>query len=158
MNGYVKTPEQVEQESKKLQGQFEDFLKTKGIVAKFKLAFEHMGENVAAQREADRAQLEAVRNSEENQQFRELLHTKGFKAKVRLVVENIKKSAAESGEKTRAHIAAVNAQTQAQIAVASGKPAVVEYDEKTLEKEFKEFLKAKGLDGAYAVTVVKEND
>lgn len=41
--------------------QFEEFCHTKGIVAKFKLAFAQMGENARKQKEADKAQFEEVK-------------------------------------------------------------------------------------------------
>ena len=75
--------------------QFEEFCHTKGIVAKFKVAFEQMGENASRQKEQDKANIEAVKNAEENKEFRDFLHTKGFKAKCRLVIENIKRDTAK---------------------------------------------------------------
>ena len=80
--------------------QFEEFCHTKGIVAKFRVAFEQMGENARRQHEKDKANIEAVKNSEENKEFREFLHTNGFKAKCRLVIENIKRGAENANADT----------------------------------------------------------
>ena len=80
--------------------QFEEFCHTKGIVAKFKVAFEQMGDNARRQHEQDKANIEAVKNSEENKEFREFLHTKGFKAKCRFVIESMKKSAKNANADT----------------------------------------------------------
>ena len=80
--------------------QFEEFCHTKGIKAKFKVAFSQMKENAHHQHEQDKANIEAVRNSKENQEFKEFLHTKGFKAKCRLVIENMKKGAKNANADT----------------------------------------------------------
>ncbi len=161
MEQQVKTPEQIEKEMLEINNQFREFLHTKGIVAKFKLAFANMGESARRQHEQDKRQIEAVKNSEENKQFVEFVHTKGFKAKCRLVIENMKKGAVESRQKTAGDIAKVKAQTQASIAVASGKPVSINPTEWTAEdisREFNEFLKSKGLDGEYTVVVAKNDD
>ena len=130
--------------------QFEEFCHTKGIAAKFKVAFAQMAENTRKQKEADKAHLEEVKrqSAEANPEFTELLHTKGFKAKVKLIVENIKKGAKESTERTRQQI------EQAK----HGVPQVVthSYTADELSREFNAFLKAKGLDGKYVVEVTEE--
>ncbi|MGN1052007.1 MAG: hypothetical protein ACI4SH_01295, partial [Candidatus Scatosoma sp.] len=78
--------------------QFEEFCHTKGIGAKFKVAFGNMAENAHKQKEADKARLEEVKrqSAEENPEFTEFLHTKGFKAKVKLIVANLKKGCREA--------------------------------------------------------------
>ena len=144
----IKTMEQSNEEISK---QFEEFCHTKGIAAKFKVAFAQMGENARKQKEADKARLEEVkrRSAEANPEFTELLHTKGFKAKVKLIIENIKKGAKESNERTRKQI------EQAKHGVPSVSAGTYTADE--LTREFNAFLKAKGLDGKYAVEVTEED-
>ncbi len=137
--------------------QFEEFCHTKGIVAKFKVAFEQMGENARRQHEHDKANIEAVKNSEENKDFREFLHTKGFKAKCRLVIENIKRGAANANADTARKLDELHAKTQASIcahSVPNAKPA--EYSAEQLASEFNAFLKERGLDEKYAVQIVEE--
>ncbi len=130
--------------------QFEEFCHTKGIVAKFKLAFENMAEGARKQREADKASFEEVKrkSAEANPEFTEFLHTKGFKAKVKLVIENIKKGAKESNERVRKQI------EQAK----QGVPSVPahNYSAEELSREFNAFLKAKDLDDKYVVEVTEE--
>lgn len=133
--------------------QFEEFCHTKGIVAKFKVAFGNMAESARKQKEADKAAFAEVKrqSAEANPEFTEFLHTKGFKAKVKLVIENIKKGAKESNEKVRRQI------EQAK----HGAPAVAaykEYSAEELSREFNAFLKTKGLDGKYVVEVTKEGE
>lgn len=162
----VKTQEQIEKEMLELGDQFSEFLHTKGIVAKFKLAFANMGESVRKQHEQDKLQFEAEKakfreRHEEatagNADFIAFLHTKGFKAKCRLVIENIKKGAAESRQKTAEQIAKQRAQTQANIAAAGAcssiKVAPTEISAEELSREFNVFLKSKCLADEYVVLV-----
>lgn len=130
--------------------QFEEFCHTKGIAAKFKVAFANMAENTRKQKEADKAQLEEVKrqSAENNKEFTEFLQTKGFKAKVKLVIENIKKGAKESNERVRKQI------EEAKHGVSSVQAHSYTADE--LTREFNEFLKAKGLSDKYAVEVTEE--
>ena len=130
--------------------QFEEFCHTKGIVAKFKVAFAQMAENTRKQKEADKARLEEVKrqSAEANPEFTELLHTKGFKAKVKLIIENIKKGAKESNERVRKQI------EQAKHGIPQVE--VHSYTADELSREFNAFLKAKGLDGKYVVEVTEE--
>ena len=145
-----KTQQQIEQEMLELNEQFSAFLHTKGITAKFKLAFSDMADSARKQHEADVAQFEAVKaqSAEDNKEFVEFLHTKGVKAKFHLVVENIKKGASAAPQNTAAQIAKVQAETQANIARTNNIT--------TLEAEFNAFLKSKGLDGKYTVSVTEE--
>ena len=85
-------------EVKELNEQFVEFLHTKGIKAKFKLAFSNMKESAKEQHKKDVESFNEVKakSIEENREFYEFLHTKGFKAKVKLVIENIKKGAQEA--------------------------------------------------------------
>ncbi|MDE6104541.1 MAG: hypothetical protein K2G38_02480 [Clostridia bacterium] len=155
--------------------QFEEFCHTKGIAAKFKLAFANMAEGARKQREADKAQLEEVKRqpAEANPEFTEFLHTKGFKAKVKLVIANLKKGCKEAPHKTAVAVDGISAQTKANIAKAQanvyrttagygGNPYGVktkdasEYSADELAREFNEFLKSKGLDG-YTVEVTGED-
>ena len=147
MENRSKTQQEIEQEMVELNDQFSAFLHTKSIAAKFKLAFNNMGESARKQHAADVAEFEAVKaqSAEDNKEFAEFLRTKGIKAKYKLVVENIKKGAKEASANTAAQIAKVRAERQA---------AAVNAD--TLEGEFNAFLKSKGLDGKYTVSVTEE--
>ena len=136
--------------SEEISKQFEEFCHTKGIAAKFKVAFANMAESARKQKEADKAQFEEVKrqSAEANPEFTEFLHTKGFKAKVKLIIENLKKGAKESNERTRKQI------EQAKRGVP---PVTVQsYTADELSREFNAFLKTKGLDGKYAVEVTEE--
>ena len=137
--------------------QFEEFCVAKGIVVKFKVALEQMGENARRQKEQDKANIEAVKNSEENKEFREFLHTKGFKAKCRFVIESIKRGAKNANADTAKKLDELHAKTQASIrahSVTNAKPA--EYSAEQLAAEFNAFLKERGLDEKYAVQIVEE--
>lgn len=122
-------------EVNELNEQFVEFLHTKGIKAKFKLAFSNMKESARKQHEEDVANFQKVKekSKEENKEFYEFLHTKGFKAKVKLIIENIKKGAKEARNKpinTNNQINGVN-----------------------LEKELELFLKSKNLDKKYTIKI-----
>lgn len=169
----LKTMEQYnDHHYEEISKQFEEFCHTKGIAAKFKVAFSDMAENARKQREADKANLEEVKrqSAEANPEFTEFLHTKGFKAKVRLIVENIKKGAKEAPQRTAAAVDGISAQTKANIAKAQANVHVSaagygvktkdisEYTADELSREFNEFLKAKGLDTKYAVEITDGED
>ncbi|MGN1372823.1 MAG: hypothetical protein ACI4VK_02110 [Candidatus Coproplasma sp.] len=169
----LKTMEQYnDHHQEEISRQFEEFCHTKGIVAKFKVAFSDMAENARKQHEADRADFEEVKrqSAQANPEFTELLHTKGFKAKVRLIIQNIKKSAKEAPRRTAAAIDEMSAQTRANIASAQAGlhcPSVscgltiedvAEYSADELSREFNEFLKAKGLDKKYSVEITDADD
>ncbi|MDE6442527.1 MAG: hypothetical protein K2L12_07255 [Clostridia bacterium] len=148
----LKTMEQNTNNYEEISKQFEEFCHTKGIAAKFKVAFANMAESARKQREADKAFFEEMKrqSAEANPEFTEFLHTKGFKAKVKLVIENIKKGAKESNEKVRKQI------DEAKYGVPN--VAVHTYSAEELSREFNEFLKSKGLDGKYTVEVTEENN
>ena len=162
MENKLKTQQEIEQEMLELNEQFSAFLHTKGIVAKFKLAFNNMGESARKQHAADVAEFEAAKaqSTEDNKEFAEFLRTKGIKAKYKLVVENIKKGAKAAPDNTAAQIAKVRAETQVAVARANAmgktEPSVTEVSSATLENEFNSFLKSKGLDGKYVVSVTEE--
>ena len=156
--------------------QFEEFCHTKGIVAKFKLAFANMAESTRKQREKDKANFEEVKrqSAEANPEFTEFLHTKGFKAKVKLVIANLKKGCKEAPARTAAAVDGISAQTRANIARAQAgayrttagygsnpygarTKDASEYSSDELAREFNEFLKVKGLDG-YTVEVIGGED
>ena len=145
----------MEKATKELNEQFTEFLKTKGIKAKFSLAFENIKESAKAQHQKDVENFNAIkeRSIEENKDFYEFLKTKGIKAKFKLVVENIKKGARESREKTKAQIEKSKKLGQPNLNVNPVKKA---YTADELTKEFNEFLKMKGLDSKYTVSVVEE--
>ena len=159
MENKIKTQQEIEQEMLELNKQFSDFLHTKGIAAKFKLAFNNIGESAKKQHAADVAEFEAVKakSAEDNKEFAEFLRTKGIKAKYKLVIENIKKGAKAAPANTAAQIAKTKAQTQAAVAQANamGKTNAT-ISAGTLENEFNAFLKSKGLDDKYTVTVTEE--
>lgn len=157
--------------------QFEEFCRTKGIAAKFKVAFADMAENTRRQRAADKARIEEIkrRSAEENPEFTEFLHTKGFKAKVRLVIQNLKNGCREASRKTAVAVDNISAQTRADIAraqtgvckSASDGGAHVsdtnvkdasEYTAAELTRTFNEFLKEKGLDSQYVVEITDDSD
>ena len=161
MENKLKTQQEIEQEMNELNDQFAAFLRTKGIVAKFKLAFNNMGESARKQHEIDAREFEAVkaRSAEDNKEFAEFLRTKGIKAKYKLVIENIKKGPKTAPADTAAQIAKVHAETQAAVARANamGKTQhATDVNAATLENEFNAFLKSKGLDGKYTVSVTEE--
>lgn len=160
MENNVKKQQEIEQEILELNNQFNEFLHTKGIAAKFKIAFANMSDSVRKQHEKDVANFETIKAqaTEDNKDFVEFLQTKGIKAKYHLVVENIKKGAAAAPHNTAAQIAKVQAQTQAAIARANahGKSVPTEYSATTLQDEFNAFLKSKGLDEKYTVSVTEE--
>lgn len=161
MENNLKTQQEIEQEMLELNEQFGTFLHTKGIRAKFKVAFANMSESAHKQHQADVANFEAVKaqSIEDNKEFVEFLHTKGIGAKYRLVVENIKKGAKEAPYNTASNIAKIKYETEAAVARANayGKQATaLDVNATTLEDEFNAFLKSKGLDKKYTVTVTEE--
>ena len=147
-----KMEQNTNQNYEEISKQFEEFCHTKGIAAKFKVAFANMAENTRKQKAADKAQLEEVKrqSAEANPEFTEFLHTKGFKAKVKLVIENIKKGAKESNERVRIQIAEAK----------HGVPAapVHSYSADELSREFNAFLKTRGLDDKYVVEVTENGN
>lgn len=153
---------QIEQEMLELNEQFSEFLKTKGIIAKFKLAFKNMAESTNKQHQEDVARLNEIKekSKEGNKEFVEFIHTKGIKAKFRLVVENIKKGASTQSTKTAEQIAKVKVQTQASIKRANTysrqniNTSLVTAE--MLAEEFNNFLKSKGLDAKYSVIITEE--
>lgn len=135
----------IAEEVKSVNDQFVEFLHTKGISAKFKLAFANMKESANLQHAEDVKAFNEVKEQsmEDNKEFVEFLHTKGLKAKVKLVIENIKKGAKESNQKVKEQIEASK----------QGHTPYVEVSADALNKEFNEFLKLKGLSNKYTVTI-----
>lgn len=165
MENKAKTGQEIEQEMLELNQQFIEFLHTKGIGAKFKVAFGNMEQSAHKQHEADVANYEAVKaqSAEDNKEFVEFLHTKGVKAKYNLVVENIKSGAKAAPNDTAAQIAKVHVHTQEAIARANAygnpygqKAPETTYTATSLADEFNAFLKSKGLDGKYTVSITEE--
>jgi len=161
MEKQLKTQKEIELEMLELNDQFAAFLHTKGIAAKFKLAFNNIGESAKRQHAADVAEFEAVKaqSAEDNKEFAEFLRTKGIKAKYKLVIENIKKGAKAAPANTAAQIAKVRAETNNAVAQANaiGKSqSATDLSAANLEAEFNAFLKSKGLDGKYIVSVTEE--
>ena len=152
--GEERSAEMMEQE---ISRQFEEFCRTKGITAKFKVAFANMAENTRRQKEADKANFEEVKrkSAEENPEFTEFLRTKGLKAKMRLVVENIKKGAQEAPQKTAAAVKKSSARAKTSVGVYGKDAPLAGYSADDLSREFNAFLKAKGLDGTYTVEVTE---
>jgi len=164
MENREKTQEEIKQEMLELNDQFSEFLHTKGISAKFKLAFSNMADSARKQHAADVESFNSVKakSEEENKDFVEFLHAKGIKAKYKLVIENIKKGAKSAPYNTAEQIAAIKAQTQAAVARANayGKPHTTtpseDYSAQILAEEFNDFLKTKGLDEKYTVYIIEE--
>lgn len=165
MENRAKTEQEIEQEMLELNNQFSEFLHTKGIGAKFKVAFDNMGASARKQHDTDVANYEAVKaqSAEDNKEFVEFLHTKGVKAKYNLVVENIKADAKAAPHDTAAQIANVHVHTQETIARAnsygnsySQKASETACTATSLVDEFNAFLKYKGLDGKYTVSITEE--
>lgn len=161
MNEQYKTQEEIEREMNELNKQFSEFLHTKGIAAKFRLAFSNMGESAAKQHEKDKADFEEVKrqSAEDNKEFVEFLHTKGVKAKVRLVVKNIKEGAKNAPQNTAAQIARATANATAGIPHYDiyGRPVQEKSaTAQTLAEEFEAFLKEKGLEDKYSVEITEE--
>ncbi|MGN0655180.1 MAG: hypothetical protein ACI4KR_00155 [Ruminiclostridium sp.] len=123
-----------------------------------------MGQSAHQQHETDKANYEAVKaqSAEDNKEFAEFLHTKGVKAKYNLVINNIKSGAHAASHNTAAQIAKIHAQTQEAVARANahGSPYIkaepASYTAASLADEFNAFLKSKGLDGKYTVSITEE--
>lgn len=162
MENNLRTQQKIEQEMLELNEQFTAFLHTKGIAAKFKLAFNNMSESATKQHAADAAEFEAVKakSAEDNKEFAEFLRTKGIKAKYKLVVDNIKKGMKEAPANTAAQIAKVQTETQTAVAKANAlsnpHTQSAEVSATSLEDEFNAFLKSKGLDGKYTFSVTED--
>ena len=139
---------EVEQNMLELNNQFGEFLHTKGIKAKFKLAFSNMAESAKKQHKQDVENFNEIKekSKEENKDFVEFLHAKGIKAKFHVVVENIKKGIKEAPKITAAQIA-------------NSKPTIYKQTQQItandLKREFNEFLKQKGLDYEYQVEIIE---
>ena len=75
MENKTETQQEIENEMLELNEQFSAFLHTKGIAAKFKLAFHNMSESTKQQHAADVAEFEAVKakSAEDNKEFAEFL-------------------------------------------------------------------------------------
>lgn len=133
------------EELEEVESDFEKFLHTKGIGAKFKLAFANMKESAKKQHEADVKQFREIKekSKEDNKEFYEFLHTKGLKAKIKLIIENIKKGARDSRKNTKKQI---------EKAKQLGNPNRT-ISAKELNEELNEFLKQKGLDKKYSIVV-----
>jgi hypothetical protein len=153
MENQQKTQQEIEQEMLELNNQFSEFLHTKGIAAKFKLAFSNMAQSAAKQKEIDKANFAAqkAKSAEENKEFVEFLHTKGIKAKFNLVINNIKEGAKTANQRTAEQIAKSKAQAYGNY---SGNAQTI--SAQTLTDEFNAYLKEKGLDGKYTV-MIEEN-
>lgn len=156
----VKTQAETQAELEELNACFSEFLHTKGIGARFRLAFANMKESAKRQHAEDVARLEAVKaeSAEQNADFIAFLKAKGFKAKLRLVIEGIKRGAANASKNTAAQIAKVKADTAASVARAGvgTQAAPTEISAEELAAEFNKYLAKRGLDGKFTLTVVEE--
>lgn len=132
---------------KELNAQFNEFLKTKGLKAKFNLVVENLKESTKEQHKKDVENFNKVKEQsiEENKDFVEFLHTKGLKAKIKLVIENIKKGASTANQKTKEQIE-------------KSKEYAKPYSVSQLTNEFNQFLKQKGLDSKYVVTICEKDN
>lgn len=157
----LKTMEQYNDKTcEKISKQFDEFCHTKGITAKFKVAFTNLVENAKEQKKVDKAHFEEVKrqSAEANPEFTEFLHTKGFKAKVRLVIANLKKGCQEASQKSKKNIKIHNDMYQTTSGYNEKMKDASEYSAEELTRAFNDFLKEKGLDEQYAVEVIDEND
>ena len=143
---------QVEQEMLELNNQFSEFLKTKGIKAKFKLAFSNMADSAKKQHAQDVKNFKEIKEKsiEENKDFVEFLQAKGIKAKFHVVVENIKRGIKEAPQKTAKQIANSKPSINNNVV----KPTITISAEE-LSNELNEFLKLKGLSNEYKVEIVE---
>ena len=141
----------AEKEMLELNKQFSEFLHTKGIKAKFKLAFANMAESAKKQHEIDVKNFNEIKNSQENKDFIEFLHTKGIKAKFKLVIENIKKGIKEAPEKTTEQIAKSRANVTYNTRINNE-----EVTAEMLAKEFNELLRLRGLESQFKVEILDE--
>lgn len=164
MENQAKTQQEIEQEMLELNEQFSEFLHTKGIGAKFRIAFKNMEQSAHKQHDTDKASFEAVKNqsAEDNKEFVDFLHAKGIKAKYNLVVENIKKSAKAAPHDTAAQVSKIHAHTQQAVArinsygTPHSKSAPEAYTAVSLADEFNAFLRTKGLDGKFTVSITED--
>lgn len=161
MSEQNKTQKEIEREMNELNEQFREFLHTKGIAAKFKLAFSNIGESTTKQHEVDKANFERVKkqSTEDNKEFVDFLHTKGVKEKVRLVVKNMKEEAKNAQKNTATQIAMATANATNNIPNydAYGHPVQKKTaTSQTLADEFEEFLKEKGLYAKYSIEITEE--
>lgn len=143
---------QVELEMNELNQQFSEFLHTKGIKAKFKLAFSNMAESAKKQHVEDVKNFNEIKNKsvEENKDFVEFIHAKGIKAKFNVVIENIKRGIKETPEKTAKQIA------EAKVKSNHYGVKKEEVTAEMLSLELNKFLKEKGLDSEFKVEIVEE--
>lgn len=146
---------QIEQEMLELNEQFREFLHTKGIKAKFKLAFSNMAESTKKQHEQNIKNIKEIKESPENKDFIEFLHTKGIKAKFHLVIENIKRGIKEAPQRTARQIA--NSRVNGNISHSIKYVKNEDITSEMLAKEFNEFLKLKGLENQFKVEIKDEN-
>ena len=140
----VASEDSNEEEVEEIKSEFEEFLHTKGVKAKFKLAFSNMKKSAAIQHKQDVENFNRINEAskEENKEFYEFLHTKGLKAKFKLVIENIKKGARESKAKTKEQIEKSKRLSNPNL-----------YTVNDLNMEFNTYLKRKGLDKKYTITI-----
>lgn len=165
----IRRKQEMEQYNELITNQFNEFCHTKGITAKFKVAFANMSENTRNQHEMDKKEFEKIKRQsvENNPEFVEFLHTKGMKAKFRLVIENIKKSAKESSKKVAQQRDVIALQTKANIGkskndfnpydVMKGRD-ISNYSLEEITEEFNLYLKLKGLDTKYSVEILEAEE
>lgn len=158
----IKRRKEEEKTYQEISDRFNNFLHTKGLIAKFKVAFSDMSESAKRQHEQDVANFNEVKkkSKENNPEFDEFIHTRGFKAKVKLVIENMKKSAKNASQKTAEKIDRLNAKTKQNIArtrlYTQSVLDINDYSLKLLTEEFNEFLKESGLADKYIVEVIEK--
>lgn len=159
----IRRKEKMEQHNVLIANQFNEFCHTKGITAKFKVAFTNMAENAHNEHEMNKKEFEEVKrqSAKDNEEFVEFLQTKGIKARFRLVIENIKKSAKESTMKVAYQNDMITSQTKENIARSKNSPSyddikstdISNYSLEEITKEFNLYLKSKGLDTKYSVDI-----
>ena len=152
MNNYE--PKTYEQDLDRLNDEFKEFLKTKGIKAKFKLAFENMKESTKKQHEVSKENFEEVKRQsiENNKEFYEFLKTKGIVAKFKLAFKNMK----EGAKNARVNNHHVNIP---QANIANANPYANNHvNVYTLTNDFESYLKSKGLEKKYKIEIVEVDE
>lgn len=129
----------VKQEEATINSQFEEFLRTKGITAKFKLSFEHMGKNAHRQQEQSEA---------EQKDFYEFLCAKDVKLKMKLAFDQMRKNADKVGEINRQMMEAMKDESFYELPI----------DMERLSAEFNAFLKMQGIMTSYHIIIDETSD
>lgn len=140
--------ENIEDEMVDVNQQFTDFLKTKGIKARFKLAFSNMKDNAAVQHQESVREFKEIKKEsrENNKEFVEFLETKGLKAKFYVVVNGFKNGIKE--------VKSIDKDSDLEEETVECNSTDCKATE--LSTEFNNFLKMQGLDTKYQVQIIEK--